>query len=318
MRGFFRDIEMKKNSIDFPWQKMIQLVIMAIMISSVAYLVLAAKGGMRDVFILLNDIAINSSIFVVLVPTIFGIVVGVIVISSHYRNTSEQIELEQFTFKNVKNNASKVITDVDREKIVSDLKSELKKESTKEFINEIKSTFVNNKNKQEVIDFFNESIFRMNKHIQKLSSLSMINLTIGILISGFAIAILYISVADLNLNEIPLQNITFYSFSRMGVGMAIQLLALFFLNLYKKNIYEMKYVHNEITNIESKKTAILYSYDFSEENKISIAKDLLNTERNFILDKNQTTVDIEQSKIESKESKDILSIIELVLKKDKN
>ncbi len=270
----------------------------------------------------------KSSDFIFIIPTLLAGVVGVIAISSHYKSrrfeTLEEIrELKEQHFLNTYSNYHRysdddIITDEDKAEIVTHLRESIKKEATVEFIDEIRKTFINNENKKQVISFFNESILRMNKHIQKLSSLSMINLTIGILVSGFAIAILYISIADLNVNDTPLKNITFYTFSRMGVGIAIQLLALFFLNLYKKNIHEMKYIHNEITNIESKKTAILYSYEFCEENKISITKDLLNTERNFVLDKNQTTMSLEQAKIDYKESKDFLGIINLLLKKDKN
>lgn len=252
--------------------------------------------------------------------------VGVIAISSHYKAKEiEDLEMRSHRTTWDKNiythygeySENQIITEEDKAEIVSSLRESIKKEATVEFLEDIRKAFISNENKKQVISFFNESIFRMNKHIQKLSSLSMINLTIGIIISGFAVAILYISIADLNLNDIPLKSITFYTFSRMGVGVAIQLLALFFLNLYKKNIHEMKYIHNEITNIESKKTAILYSYEFSEENKISITKDLLNTERNFVLDKNQTTMSLEQSKLDYKESKDFLGIINLLLKKDK-
>lgn len=315
----------KENSSNSRSAKILSLLMASVALSTtiaIAFLFIDKK-----ILPVLEDGLSKSSDFIFIIPTLLAGVVGVIAISSHYKTrrfeTLEKIrELEERRFLNMYSNFhgysdDDIITDEDKAEIVAHLRESIKKEATVEFIDEIRKTFINNENKKQVISFFNDSIFRMNKHIQKLSSLSMINLTIGILVSGFAIAILYISIADLNINDTSLKNITFYTFSRMGVGIAIQLLALFFLNLYKKNIHEMKYIHNEITNIESKKTAILYSYEFSEENKISITKDLLNTERNFVLDKNQTTMSLEQAKIDYKESKDFLGIINLLLKKDK-
>ncbi|EPG7690475.1 hypothetical protein LL050_004106, partial [Providencia rettgeri] len=58
----------------------------------------------------------------------------------------------------------------------------------------------------------------------------------------------------------------------------------------------------------------VYSLSFSEENKYLLVKELLDTERNFILSKNQTTMQLEQIKLDYKESKNLLEIINSLIK----
>ncbi|EJD6474691.1 hypothetical protein V6478_000593 [Providencia rettgeri] len=226
---------------------------------------------------------------------------------------SELIRSKNKLYKNLDG----IITDKEKKELVDELSVRIKKEATNDIINEIKGSLVKDSKLIDIIKFFNESTVRMSRHIQKLNNLSILNLTFGIVISGFSIGILLLSIVDFSNSKNSIQDTVFYLVARMGVGVAVQLLALFFLNLYKKNIHEMKYIHNEITNIEAKKTAIMISHDFSEENKLAIVNNLLATERNFILDKGQTTVILEQNKIESSESKDLIGIIEVLLKKDK-
>lgn len=128
-----------------------------------------------------------------------------------------------------------------------------------------------------------------------------VNLIIGCAIAfGGIIALLY----TLQLNQlietngtIPILNYL----SRLSLVIFIELLALFFLKLYKENINEKRYYQNELTNTEMKYLAIISSRESQDTSDFSkVIADLSLTERNFILKKGETTVTLEQSKTGNK------------------
>lgn len=83
---------------------------------------------------------------------------------------------------------------------------------------------------------------------------------------------------------------------------------LYFVKLYKTNIIDVKYYQNELTNVEIKqaslKTALL-SDDKEIINKVTL--ELLNIERNAIITKEQTSLEIERIKLENEINKDYLN-----------
>ena len=72
----------------------------------------------------------------------------------------------------------------------------------------------------------------------------------------------------------------------------IEAFAYFFLNLYKQSLSGIKYFQNEITNIETKLTAAVLSLASGNAEQLQhIIQRLADSERNFILEKGQRTVD---------------------------
>lgn len=69
--------------------------------------------------------------------------------------------------------------------------------------------------------------------------------------------------------------------------------------MYKSSLGEIKHYQNELTNVEIKilslRTALLSD---DEDNLKYILVELLKTERNYILKKDETTIDIEKHKSE--------------------
>ncbi|EES6809225.1 hypothetical protein FTO31_001791, partial [Escherichia coli] len=85
--------------------------------------------------------------------------------------------------------------------------------------------------------------------------------------------------------------------------------------LYKNGFDEVKYFQNELTNIEAKVLAIKFLKDVKNEDLMAeVIKNLMTTERNFILSKGQTTVALEKEKIKGLEDKNALSIIKELIK----
>jgi len=83
---------------------------------------------------------------------------------------------------------------------------------------------------------------------------------------------------------------------------------LYFVKLYKTNIIDVKYYQNELTNVEIKqaslKTALLIE-DKEIINKVTL--ELLTIERNAIITKEQTSIEIERIKLENEINKDYLN-----------
>jgi len=182
---------------------------------------------------------------------------------------------------------------------------------------------------------------------EKISRYSYINLGIGFVTTVLAIFILYLTLSDntipyggsnteivkeisqfsaeseLSVKPVILTNdntnsvATIYLMHiipRVSLSILIEIFAFFFLKLYRNNLNEIKYYNNEIVNIKMKiialKTAAIYETDNLEE----IIKKFAETERNFILKKDETTVDLQKNIIESNNSNKIIETLTSLLK----
>lgn len=136
----------------------------------------------------------------------------------------------------------------------------------------------------------------------RIDAISRRNLGIGILFSSIALAVL----------AWPLVSITLYSppepapaelnswgllrvyLPRFSVGLLLQFVGFFFLRLYVANELDLKHNKNEITNLEIKMMALQLAKEFNDaSSKKEIMKSLAQTERNFILKKNEKSVSTE-------------------------
>jgi len=85
--------------------------------------------------------------------------------------------------------------------------------------------------------------------------------------------------------------------------------------LYKNGFDEIKYFQNEITNIEMKVMSLKYAQDFKSEDMIKeLAMHLMKTERNFTLEKGQTTVFIEKDRLRNISDSNLTSLISEIIK----
>ncbi|MDX2370540.1 MAG: hypothetical protein QNK36_19405 [Colwellia sp.] len=98
----------------------------------------------------------------------------------------------------------------------------------------------------------------------------------------------------------------------------IEVFAFFFLRLYKESLSDIKYYQNESTNIDSKimalKAAVLTKKDSS---MTSVIKNLTETDRNFILKKGESTVELEKAKHEKASFNEAVTALSKLLGKVK-
>ena len=87
--------------------------------------------------------------------------------------------------------------------------------------------------------------------------------------------------------------------------------------MYKRNLDEIKYLNNERTNIELKLIALETSILNKDDGYDTLSKiliELSKTERNFILKKGESTVEVEKDRIESNFYKQTIETITKNLK----
>lgn len=151
------------------------------------------------------------------------------------------------------------------------------------------------------------TIKRLQDEIKQLGKRSNLNLIIGILFSITALLILGYSLykdSYFNYNELLIKFLP-----KLTLALFIEGLSVFFLRLYKSSLDDIKYYQNELTNIEQLRSALLSAAVFENDNKEQLKKVIdkqLSIERNFILKKDETTVELEKSKHETESLKEVL------------
>jgi hypothetical protein len=155
---------------------------------------------------------------------------------------------------------------------------------------------------------------RVSYEIRRLSYSANLNLAVGSVITIAAVSALGYEVyfnSETYTGIIPLLS---HYVPRISLVVLIEVFAFFFLRIYKANLAEIKYFHNEKTNIDLIFRAIEISADSNMEVKKLTIESLLKTERNFILKKDETTVDLQKNIIESNNSNKIIETLTSLLK----
>lgn len=190
---------------------------------------------------------------------------------------------------------------------------------TEEYIqNKIEKTFGNNAVKNErfnnLFREFDKTSQRINEELLRLRKSANINLVIGSLFTTLVIIALTYEVFFSEINFDLMVSLLSHYIPRISLVIFVEIFAFFFLKLYKSNLQEIKYFNNEKTNIDFKlitlKTA-LFQEDL-EMIKICL-EELIKTERNFILKKDESTVEIEKNKYDNSNSKAWAEIITKII-----
>lgn len=146
---------------------------------------------------------------------------------------------------------------LDRIKILDTLKLNLKnqkKEITK-IKNDIYELNESLKLKQRTIEW-------LNKYLLKLERKANFNLVYGLFFCITGIGFIFYSMMTYTPTvDENLRNSLIYFIFRITLTILIEIFSYFFLKLYKKNLEDIKYFQNEVTNLESKYLAILYAFE---------------------------------------------------------
>lgn len=200
------------------------------------------------------------------------------------------------------------------EKEANDLKSELKESLSVERLTEASRDIIQ----------------RLRREISDLRLRSNINLLIGMSITAGGLYLLWTTVSMVDASDLLkklasegnesngkfLKNLVLPLAPRILLVVFVEIFAYFFLRLYKEGLSEIKYFQNELTNVESKLSAVQFSHLTGNQDALKVAiESLSKTERNFVLEKGQTTVELEQAESESELTRNIIRTIPDFLKK---
>jgi hypothetical protein len=170
---------------------------------------------------------------------------------------------------------------------------------------------------QVVIRAIDRNRARLLAEVDVLGRRINLNLIIGIVTTFLALVMLATLVLGVSATTTTEDGIDWeYVVPRLSLALFTEAFAFFFLRLYKSGLEDAKYYQNEISNIEmwalGAQIALESGKDRSVENAV---QQLMHIERNFKLDKNQTTVGLERDKIESRTGSDALEAVIAALKK---
>jgi hypothetical protein len=115
-----------------------------------------------------------------------------------------------------------------------------------------------------------------------------------------------------------LDSISLYSYfiPRISLVIFIEVFAFFFLKLYRSNLDNIRYYHNEMTNIEMKIISLKSSILNADKETINeVIKELSKTERNFVIKKGETTIELERIRSEKADNKNIVDFAKSILNK---
>lgn len=140
---------------------------------------------------------------------------------------------------------------------------------------------------------FHEKIKRLEAEASRTEHTGGLNLFAGTLLALSGIGIMIITVVSE-----PTKDLINHHLPRILIAAMIEIYSFFFLKLYKESLEHIKYIQNEITNIQFRYSATAL-IDKESKSFCDLINNYLATERNFILKKGQTTTEIEKDKNQS-------------------
>lgn len=226
------------------------------------------------------------------------------------------------------------LNEKEREDIIQKIINETGEDSIKKIfddkITDLKESFEKESSFERIVSASEDIVSRLKREISDLRLRSNINLVLGMLITLGGLYLLWTTVSIVDTSELLKQlasegdesnykfikNLILPLIPRFLLVIFVEIFAYFFLRLYKDGLSEIKYFQNELTNAESKLAAVEFAYVTGADESLKEAiKSLASTERNFVLEKGQTTVELERAKSESEMTKNIIKTIPEMFKK---
>jgi len=200
-----------------------------------------------------------------------------------------------------------------RDELVRTLKEQLLEVSSEDLLNDLRdktNQIIKRQTSERLKSHFKSTITRLSSEINALGKRSRVNLIIGSLTAFAGVSIFMLFVlkhADNSTADIYLAK----EFApRISLVIVIELFAYFFLGLYKNNLSEIKYFHNELTNVEHKHMALEEALASADKDTVKeIVKDFAKTERNFLLKKGESTVSLEDRRVTLEEQNGVINAL---------
>jgi hypothetical protein len=198
----------------------------------------------------------------------------------------------------------------EQQQLIEMIQQQLERSLSKEFISSVEMKYGDKITEELQTESLEKHIqvtqSRLRLEIGSLNRRGIVNLIIGSLTTLVAVGILASSILDNSLPTEP-DKLAAHFLPRITLSIFIEIFSFFFLRLYSSGLNDIKYYQNELTNIESKFIALRRALQMSEVGPLTeILQKLAGTERNFVLKKGETTVDLEKSKLDKESLKEML------------
>lgn len=197
-----------------------------------------------------------------------------------------------------------------RESIVADTTNELVAELKKKIHEDdtLKSARISMRT------VFGKSEERLADQVQTLRAQSTTNMVVGCFIALLGALFLAATLFLSNAKAASFEELALQMAPRLSVVILIEVFAYFFLKMYRSNLSEIRYYQNEITNVEMRRAGVFLAV--SKAASETVLEKLCSTDRNFVIEKEQTTQELEKLKIERDSTKNIIDTLTSILKKD--
>lgn len=201
-------------------------------------------------------------------------------------------------------NISKVINDAIDNTLTEDfIKSKIDSVYSDKAISESK--------RRDLHEDFENLSFRINGELTRLRNSANLNLVIGTIITISAIFALGYEVFNAELDFSDSVKVLSHYLPRLSLILFIEIFAFFFLKMYKASLADIKYFNNEKTNIDFKVISLKSALSTGDTELIKLMlQDLIQTERNFKLGKDESTVELEKIKNEAANSQVLIKLVD--------
>lgn len=243
-------------------------------------------------------------------------------------NSYEEMPSRSWMFKELTGFKEEVLAKISEFEDLDQMKKEFKSlidgqisDLTKEkILKEISGTFKNELMSKTKLDIIDQEFLEMKRRIyietSRITRYAYTNLFIGFITTFGVIGFLISSLLGMDTTGFTTNDYLMHFIPRVSLSILIEVFSFFFLRLYSKNLDDIKYWNNERTNLEMKivgvKTAMLMNDD---KTTALIIKNIVTTERNFILKKGESTVELEKNKTSDSSNASLLEAIVKILNK---
>lgn len=154
----------------------------------------------------------------------------------------------------------------------------------------------------EVDECFERTRHLIDREQQRLIIWTAFNLLAGLGAAAYGVYLLSTMISSLlpvGPSQVPLPELALGFAARLSLVVIIEIFAYFFLNLYRTGLQEIKFYQNEITNTLSRQAGVRAALGGTDKSSRTHAiKAIIETERNFILKKGESTVNLEQNRLD--------------------
>lgn len=247
---------------------------------------------------------------------------------------AQEDDIKNLKEKNDALSSQHTLSSEEKETLLDDIADGTRKELIEEIFNIQSQKLKSYIESESISERLHESALnirvRLEREISDLRLRSNINLLIGMMITLLGLFLLWTIVNTVDSSEMLkvlaskgiesnsqfIKNLILPLVPRVMLVIFIEVFAYFFLRLYKNGLSEIKYFQNELTNVESKMVALELAHLSKNSEAVSrVIASLVETERNFILQRGETTVELEKAKSESEMMRSLVSAIPNLFKK---